>query len=52
MRIILTIISNVALMLTMIISAHEVIDLPLGWKGAWYMVLFTVALQIWTIKNK
>ena len=51
MRRILTVISDLALTLTMLLSAHEIIDLPLGWKCVWYMVLFSGALQIWTIKK-
>lgn len=52
MKRILTIISDTALMFAMLLSAQQIMNLPLSWKCVWYMVLFSAALQIWTNKNK
>lgn len=52
MKRILIILRDSALMLTMLLSAQQVINLPLSWEGAWYMVLFSAALNIWTNEHK
>ena len=42
---------NLVLILCMMIGAHQVIDLPIGWAFIGYLLLFAAGLTVWTVFN-
>ena len=39
---------EIVLMSIMLVSAQHVMNLPLGWAGFGYIVIFAAALTVWT----
>ena len=39
---------EIVLMFIMLLSAQHVMNLPLGWTGFMYIVIFAAALEVWT----
>lgn len=39
---------EIVLMTIMLVSAQHVMNLPLGWTGFMYIVIFAAALEVWT----
>lgn len=39
---------ELALMCIMLVSAQHVMNLPLGWAGVGYIIIFGAALTVWT----
>ena len=39
---------EIVLMFIMLLSAQHVMNLPLGWAGFGYIVIFAAALEVWT----
>ena len=44
----LKVLFEIVLMSIMLLSAQHVMNLPLGWTGFMYIVIFAAALEVWT----
>lgn len=51
MKYLIRLLTNIALICVMLVSAQRCMNLPICWEGAGYLMLFLTALILWTLNN-